>query len=180
MNSPDIPDIDEDHLIQFHAPGAGKAGLVQLVSRRAQEASKHARDFAARKVAWIDKLGELFDRIEHDWLADLSQQGQITLTRGEIELHEELIGAYRAPTLRIQVADAMVVLVPVGTFVSGASGRVDMKGPNGVVLLLLESADAQAPFEQRDFTWNIVNRSPRVTRTPLVEDTFSDALTTLI
>ena len=67
----------------------------------------------------------LFSDIEN-WLKGTD----LKASRGTMELDEEVLGRYEAPTVTIQNAQAKKVadLLPVGAQIIGAEGRVDLVG----------------------------------------------------
>jgi hypothetical protein len=70
-------------------------------------------------------------------LADFTAKGQIAVELGEIELTEENIGRYKAPSRTIKFGTNTISMVPIGTLLIGTKGRVDMTGPRGVIRLIL-------------------------------------------
>jgi hypothetical protein len=86
---------------------------------------------------WFAALGALYNQVE-SFLAKHLQSDQIHLERGETELHEELLGTYRAPTLTLRIGKHQQIrLVPIGTMLVSCKGRVDMEGVAGTAQLLL-------------------------------------------
>ena len=182
MGTLNFSGLDEDNIVTFNSTGGGKAGLAKLVTERGQAAQSVRAQFQARRSIWLAKLSALFEVIEYRWLEDLVDSGQVEITHETTKLSEEYIGEYEAPEIMIRIANSIVRLEPRGTLIVGAAGRVDMTGPNGTLLLLLDSTtdDMSIPFEKRQFEWSIVSRVPQVVRSILDEDSFSDGLSSLI
>ena len=66
-------------------------------------------------------------------------------------IRERYLGEYGAPHIDLVMPSGEEVeLIPVGTYVLGADGRVDVKGPRGVKKLVWE----------RDAGWSLVEFTP--------------------
>lgn len=79
----------------------------------------------SRQQEYISRLGELYSAIEK-WI----KQTDLRASRSTMDLDEEDLGRYEAPTLTIQDATGKTVadLRPVGAQIVGAEGRVDIVG----------------------------------------------------
>lgn len=101
----------------------------------------------SRQEEYISRLNELYSVVEA-WVEYANVRASrgvkkqpdicsplpnLRASRGVIELHEEAIGRYEAPTLTIQDSGGSKVadLVPVGAWIIGAEGRVDLVGSLG-------------------------------------------------
>ena len=82
-----------------------------------------ADERAARIKQWRDSVFAMADDTQQ-W----SMQEGWTVDRTDKQVHEELLGDYVVPQLRIRVSDGEVLLNPVGLHVIGADGRVDLEG----------------------------------------------------
>ena len=70
------------------------------------------------------------------WLAEAEQKKLIKVSSAQVELTEEALGTYTAPSLTLTVGARIVKLRPIGSTIIGADGRVDMESPNGVYMFL--------------------------------------------
>jgi len=71
-------------------------------------------------------LVDLYDQIQ-DWLKPLHEKGYVKFRREGNPIEEELLGPYIAPSLIVEFEDrSEMQLLPVGLYVVGASGRVDV------------------------------------------------------
>lgn len=157
----------------------------------AQNAAGKEVDHAARVAAWLQRIEDLYDQAEK-YLARFTAQGQIRLERRKVLLNEEFLGAYEAPTLLIHIGAKDVLLEPVGCYVVGAQGRVDLKGDRDVRKLVLlpqdvkrfsvrimseeEARAEEAPAkEEGQLVWKIVP-GLRQDYLDLSEKTFTDAI----
>ncbi|KYF64431.1 hypothetical protein BE11_04455 [Sorangium cellulosum] len=96
--------------------------LIEKLKERPKTAEEH-RD--QQKREWLRSLDVLFREIE-GWLAPAVSAGVLKTARSEIEVVEQDLGAYYAPTLEIRDDRLTVRLEPVGVRVVGvvaAGGR---------------------------------------------------------
>jgi len=82
-------------------------------------------DTKSKQEEYISKLKDLYSDVER-W----TEGSDLRITQGETELHEEAPGRYQVPTLTIWDAQGNKVaeLAPVGAWIIGAEGRVDIAG----------------------------------------------------
>ncbi len=81
---------------------------------------------------------------------------------GELELEQQFIGSYTAPTLTIvskHTGERIAELKPVGALVIGASGRVDIIGDIDSDYLIYLVPDSTMPDEPTDKTGNTSERT---------------------
>jgi hypothetical protein len=112
-------------------------------------------------------------------------------------LSEEHIGSYDADSMTILIGSDKVKLVPIGTLIIAAKGRVDMTGPSGTVRFILtgkhsngvrasfrvvgqgrpaQRASPPEPALPEEFVWKIATSPPRVQFIELTPETFFSAL----
>ncbi len=147
-----------------------KANLLAELRARKEKEVKLAIDWNQRKKDWLEDLTKLFADITA-WLHDGVQEGLIGLVPGSVNLTEEYIGDYEAPTLKIGMASEVVVLRPIGTLIIGAAGRVDATCRGKTAKLLRTS----------ERTWKLrVASQPFGELIDLTDETFSDVLRELL
>ena len=81
---------------------------------------------AAGKVSsFVDSVDRLFAEIE-SWIASTNLKG----IQQEIEISEEASGKYKVNKLTLQDEDGKKIaeFLPVGTFIIGGNGRIDLNG----------------------------------------------------
>ncbi len=124
-------------------------------------------DVEGRKQRWIAALGDLFAQID-EWLAPAMHDGDIKCTyNGQQPIVEQLTGEYFVPSRTYVVGGKQTIrMMPVGTYLVGAAGRVDVVGPRATVRLVLDMNLGQ---------WSRVGDTP-YDRTPLDEDEFGNVL----
>ncbi|MHA6909997.1 hypothetical protein ACQUJS_16445 [Ralstonia pseudosolanacearum] len=151
-------------------------------------------DLAKEKQTWLKKLDKLYELV-HESLRDYIDDGSINIEVTDFSLYEQLLGNYTAKAARIMVGRQVVTLKPVGTFLVGARGRVDMTGPRGITKFVIVPPNAQrvrvtitevAPGDQpkpaepsappETWVWKISTPPPRINYTELNAESFRTAL----
>jgi hypothetical protein len=172
-----------------------------FVSGHAARASEDEKlDLAAQKGLWLNKLGEFYKSVEH-FLGTYIAAGSIKFEKFEVFLREDQLGEYQADAGRITVGDTIVKLQPIGTFLIGARGRIDMIGPRGTVKFLLvppasrglkieirttivgqpsESAPVIATAPPSEWVWKIASPPPRLVYTELTAESFQGSLMSVV
>lgn len=86
-------------------------------------------DWSARRGSWLDAVNQLYDTIEHDYLASAENAAyvQVDRTRTKV-IREPDVGSDSVPELVLIVGGEEVLFSPQGTIVYGATGRVDVRG----------------------------------------------------
>ena len=112
--------------------------------RRQQESSASAGDvdWEKERDEWLRYLEVLYEKV-NNFLSGYVASGQIRLEYETVRLDEEHIGSYAAKQMVIGIGRQKVSLVPIGTLLVGAKGRVDVIGPAGRAAILL--VDHKAP-----------------------------------
>jgi hypothetical protein len=105
--------------------------------KRKEEELKEAVDWEKRKTWWVSKINGLYDEVKQ-WLGPLVADGTLSIKEGTVEIYEESLGSYRAPSLDISVGSEVVKLIPIGTIIIAALGRVDLIGDEGSINIALE------------------------------------------
>ena len=132
-----------------------------------------------RKIQWLNRLNELIRTIDV-WILPLKSESLVERDERDITIDEELLGAYSAPSLILDFQGTRVEFVPVGTYIMGCAGRVDVVTTNSRLnpaMVLLPSItatqwqfakDARAPavvFDQicfENFVEEAIERAGRV------------------
>ena len=101
------------------------------------------RDGVDRELAeWLDQLNFLYDLVQL-YLEAYVRASQVKVELGITKLFEEQTGAYDAPNMLVRVGKTLIQFEPIGTFLIGAKGRVNVSGAagNAVLLLVPKGAD---------------------------------------
>ena len=82
-------------------------------------------NIGSKQKEYISKIEQLYSEIEK-WI----EQKSFVAQKGEVEINEEVPGRYKAPALSIQdqEGEQIAELRPVGAWIIGAEGRVDIVG----------------------------------------------------
>jgi hypothetical protein len=79
----------------------------------------------SKQEEYISRLNALYSEVV-EWIKD----ADLKVSHGQTEIREEIPGSYDAPTLTItdEKGNKVADLLPVGAWVIGAEGRVDLVG----------------------------------------------------
>jgi hypothetical protein len=180
-----------------------KTSFDEFVRREQQAATSLNEtpiDWLGEKNDWLQHLNELFTRVT-GFLHEYVTAGQVAIDYGQIELNEDNIGPYAAPTMIVKIGRKTITLEPVGTLLIGSKGRVDVVGPLGRVQLLLLDSEVRSlsdlihvsvsieggppspPGSKRraeiKWVWRIVTRPPTTAILEVNRDNFLSLLTEL-
>lgn len=177
----------------------GKAEFDRFVKRQ-QAAQAEAAGFDAEKerLRWLGYLGNLHAAIQ-GYLEDYLKSGAATIEFEDVQLNEEMIGEYTARQLNLTIGQSTITFKPVGTFLIGSRGRVDVQGPRGAVRLGLFNRKAKSPNDlirittqtagekqaakpptvspdDIDWAWKIITIAPNAHFEELTQNTFFDLI----
>lgn len=172
--------------------------VVEEKSRAAKEAP--AIDWEATKREWLENLARFYLLVE-GYLAEFQTEGNVKVERSQVTITEENLGQYQAESRSILIGDDKVNLVPIGTLLIGAKGRVDMVGPAGTAKFVLtgkhsngirisvsvrgetktaQAAPAEEPAAPEEFAWKLATPPPKVRFIDMEPETFFSALTEVV
>ncbi|MGB3836254.1 hypothetical protein [Castellaniella sp.] len=148
------------------------------------------------KKLWLEKLAELHNLVDESLNAYV-KSGDVKITRVPVVLHEEQLGLYEANQLEILLGRQLIRLKPIGTFLIGARGRVDMTGPRGIVRFVIVPPALEKPsfrvtvsiggkentptpepkyVPPEEWVWKISTLPPRIMYLELTSESFREAL----
>jgi len=113
-----------------------------------------------RKAIWLNSLESLYIKIKI-WLQDLD----VKIEERQDSIYEQFAGEYKVPVLVINFLELNenIGFFPIGMFVLGADGKVEVAGRFSKVSLIEKSWDK----------WEILKITPgNVERTELTEENF--------
>jgi len=105
--------------------------------KRKDDQLKQAVDWEKRKTWWLSKIDGLYNEVR-EWLGPLISENIVNIKDDNVDIFEERLGNYKAPYLDINVGSEMVRLMPIGTIIIAALGRVDLIGDEGTIKIALE------------------------------------------
>ncbi len=132
--------------------------------QKKEKLASHTEAPESRKMQWLESLNRLYSQIE-EWLVPYLKDGQVSIDRSSAQLREQRLGSYSAPMLRIKIVDETVDVIPRGTYIVGAFGRVD---------LVSRKRNRQRIIEDRWNEWHFAVESSE--NIPLNADTFKRRL----
>ena len=174
-----------------------KQQFEEFLEQKARE-TREAKpiDWESQKRDWLRNLAGFYSAIE-GFLRPYQESGMLRLERSSVRLSEEHIGSYEAGSMTILIGSDKVEILPIGTLVIAARGRVDMTGPAGTVKFILtgkhskgvktsfrvvgeeppaQRAPAPEPAAPEELVWKIATAPPRIQFIELNPETFFSAL----
>jgi hypothetical protein len=150
-----------------------------LVRQRAHEKTG-AIDWEERKTWWQNQMRSLLDDVT-GWLRPLIDDHSIELIRKKTDYSEQYLGSYEIDCALIKLGSEIISLNPSGSVIIGGFGRVDAKGPNGTVLLILTNLDDDVPQNERrkSATWFYAHPKRRSNLLPLTKHSFEKIVSDL-
>ena len=157
--------------------------------RQQNSKSKDVGNLSDRKDAWLKQVDCLYDRVS-ELLAPHFTSQEITSEFVPFSVFEELLGSYEVRSLVLNIGASKIQFKPIGTYLIGSPGRVDMVGlrssvrfvltlPGVVapVLKILTSPEEPSPVvEIKEFEWKISSNPPRITYTEITKDSLEKAI----
>lgn len=155
-------------------------------------------DLEKEKLLWLDNIKKFY-KLAKESLDKYIDNGTVTFRYIDRTLTEELLGTYPVQEVQITIGREVVKLCPIGTFLIGARGRIDMIGPKGKVRFTIvppastgpqvivriddeleneQSSDPVVPPEM--WVWKIATPPPRISYIDLTTETFQSALMEVI
>ncbi len=165
-----------------------KKELAAFLVGKAQVSERLSENREQKKNAWLQAV-KLFFADVASWLKEHENTGVVRYRFEPMEIFEKNIGRYQTESMVVEIGEDDVLIEPIGKFVVGAHGRIDMKGKNGAITFVLvdKNAGGFGPTKKsgvdNDFanlSWKIATAPPDITYIDLNADTFSDALLELI
>ncbi len=98
---------------------------LQSLQKQADDERDSRERIPAMKAEWIASI-DRFYAIISDYLKEFIDDGSILLSSGAIVMSEELFDQYSASTLNLHVGDVTLKFQPIGRFIIGGTGRIDM------------------------------------------------------
>ena len=140
--------------------------LEEVLKKKREKQEAAEIDYDAVRQEWIASCKALNSTIL-EWLQPLENQALLQMEQQETTpISETQLGQYQAPSLKLAFLKSQVLtLRPVGRFVLGAEGRVDLVSASTPLAMLLlngtnhwEFARREARFE-RPHRWDFNRRT---------------------
>lgn len=112
---------------------AERMSFEQFVAR--QQNTGTALNKEAEQRDWQLAIESFYEKVK-SYLGKHLDSGEIKKDFDTVWISEELFGRYEAKRLVLLIGNSQVVFEPVGRFILGARGRIDLIGPYGAVPFL--------------------------------------------
>ena len=113
-----------------------------------QKASEFKR--AEVRQEWISNCEKLMSKIA-EWLQPLKDKNWLEIQSEDIPIREDQLGDYEARSLRLIFLDSQILTFrPVGRFIIGAQGRVDVVSGSTLLVMLLHIGNDEWEFARRE------------------------------
>lgn len=146
-----------------------------------------------RKSAWLKQIDKLYEQVLL-LLSPHVRSGGIKHELLLLSIHEELLGMYEVPGLVLNLGASKVKFKPIGTYLLGSPGRVDMVGLRSSVRIVLTRPNALQPVIQirmmsdrhegdldkkidiADCVWKISTNPPRIKYSDITRESLEKAI----
>ena len=120
-----------------------------LKQKRAQQEASEFASIAVRQE-WISNCENLMSRIT-EWLQPLEVKNWLEIQSEDILIREDQLGDYATRSLRLIFLDSQILTFkPVGRFIIGAQGRVDVVSGSTLLAMLLYRENDEWEFARRE------------------------------
>lgn len=120
-----------------------------LKQKRAQQEVSEFASIAVRQE-WISNCENLMSRIT-EWSQPLEDKNWLEIQSEDILLREDQLGDYATRSLRLIFLDSQILTFkPVGRFIIGAQGRVDVVSGSTLLAMLLYRENDEWEFARRE------------------------------
>ena len=127
------------------------AKLLEDILKQKQE-QQEASEFehVAVRQEWIANCEKLMSKIA-EWLQPLKDKNWLEIQSENIPIREDQLGDYEARSLRLVFLDSQILTFrPVGRFIIGAQGRVNVVSGSTLLVMLLHSGNDEWDFARRE------------------------------
>jgi hypothetical protein len=131
--------------------------LAKKLEDEKGQQGQNKSEIEREKHDWLAELQKLYEQIQQ-WVEPLKKKKLADLEYDEIEMACDLLGRYKAKRLTIQGSDWTLVMTPIGRFIVGSNGRVDVQcGSKTRMLVLQDDGWKQAIKERGRFIYIPLN-----------------------
>ena len=154
-----------------------------LTQQESENNESLAIDYKKDKREWLAKIDKFYELIQ-GFIRDYLQQGKISEEWKTIQLQEDHFGEYEVQQLILKIGKKRLIFKPIGRFIIGCQGRIDLISDLGSVRFLLVPKDFDKPGSffmghfgpQTQWLWKIASRPPKVSYLEITEETFFEAV----
>lgn len=124
--------------------------LEEILERKRKQQAESEFEHVAVRQEWISNCEKLMSRIT-EWLKPLEGENYLEIQLEYVPIREALIGDYEAPALQLVFLDSLILnLKPVGHFIIGSQGRVDMTSGVTQLAMLIHRGNDEWEFAKRE------------------------------
>ena len=112
--------------------------LYDFFKKKKEEQQNEQVNWKIVETEWLNQI-ELFMSNIKSWLEPFAKEGLLEILEKKIEIEEEHVGKYEATALEVVVGAERFKVTPVGRFIVGALGRIDITSLLGKFIVLNHS-----------------------------------------
>jgi len=146
-----------------------------------------------RKEGWLNQIDNLYARVL-EILDPYIKSGNITTFTKKISIHEELLGSYEVDSLCIDIGSTDLQFRPIGTYLFGSPGRIDLTGKRDSIRFVLaqpndvratiriisgeeaERTTTKPPLHISTFVWKISTTPPNIKYVEITDEALTKAI----
>ncbi len=127
------------------------AKLLEDILKQKQEQQKASEfEHVAVRQEWIANCEKLMSKIAK-WLQPLEDKNWLEIQSENMPIREDQLGDYEARSLRLVFLDSQILTFrPVGRFIIGFQGRVDVVSGNTLLVMLVHKENDEWDFAKRE------------------------------
>ena len=166
--------------------------FVQQEQQKTKFAAEDLFDPERERKEWLSYIDDLY-RMVAAFLKDYIAADHVAITYRDATINEEYVGDYMVRQMLIAIGTKVIRLEPIGTFLIGSKGRVDVVGPILQAQLMLVDSRVKNALEmvrvstnidgipaalsstksrKPDWVWRLITRPPERRIVELSQETF--------
>jgi hypothetical protein len=122
--------------------------LEDILAKKRKRQERAKVSYAAERETWVNRCADLMTQI-YDWLKPLEERKYLQVHRRKRQIREDQFGEYEVDGLLIVFVDGQTVdIQPIGRYIVGAEGRVDLQAGTTTVMIV-HKGNGQWEFAKR-------------------------------
>lgn len=156
-----------------------------FVNEQISQKQQAEQRWEKRREEWLSHVQVFFNQVQ-EFLHDYVSKGQIKIAFSSIKINEECLGEYEVQKASIFIGKNQIVLEPVGTYIIGVFGRIDMIGAYGTIKFVLtdknmsslqrRGKEAHSMQKIPELVWKISTPPPNIQYQALTQESFLECL----
>ncbi len=124
--------------------------LQEILDHKKRKMETESLQWRKKRDEWIISIGNLFKLI-HGWLKPLEDNDYLKISYADISISEEYLGNYSVKKMIITFFNnEKIELIPIGLYIVGAKGRIDMKIGMRKIMIVRNTEDSGWIFSERE------------------------------